>query len=169
MQSRRRIDQVLDPAFIENLGGIEFEELRRRRSLAAEIENELSFHRRMLHGRMDLIRFETRRRRGEESRSLIDALPEILADDMEGRGVGAQSMRYVETIPPMYEALGRRAIDGVLGDDVLLHLGDIDDGDLEEALLGIQDLEGEISEKRRQVHEVEDALGHELAIRYRTA
>ena len=169
MQSRRRIDQVLAPSFVEGLGDLDFEELRRRRALAAEIENELSFHRRMLHGRMDLIRFELRRRRGEETRSLIDALPEILADDTDTREVGPQAMRYVETLPPIYEALGRRDIDLVLGDDVLLRLGDISDDDLSTALEGIQEFESALSEQRRRVHEVEDALGHELGIRYRTA
>ncbi len=167
MESRRRIDQVLDPSFVEELENVEFDELRRRRTLSAEIENELSYHRRMLHGRMDLIRFELRRRCGEEERSLIDALPEILADDTESRSVGPQSMRYVETFPPIYESLGRREIDTVLGDDVLLRLGEIDDEALEGALEGIKELEAEISNRRHRVHEVEDALSRELAHRYR--
>lgn len=169
MNTRRRIDQVLDPSFVEDLGALDFGELRNRRALAADIENELSFHRRMLHGRMDLIRFELRRRVGEETRSLIDALPEILADDTETREVGPQAMRYVETLPPIYEALGRREIDFVLGDDVLLRLADIDDDELAAALDSIQEFESALSDQRRQVHEIEDALGHELGIRYRTA
>jgi len=45
-----------------------------------DLEGELSYYRRLLHGRLDLLNFELRRRSGEETRSLIEALPEILAD-----------------------------------------------------------------------------------------
>src|SRR5690554_5280535 len=114
--TRRRIDQVLDPAFLADLDDLDLEELSRRRRLADDVENELSYYRRLLHGRMDLIRFEQRRRRGEESRSLIEALPQILSD--RERPESPRGRHVVTDLPPLPD-VGRREVDQVLGDDVL--------------------------------------------------
>ncbi|MCJ7779680.1 MAG: aerial mycelium formation protein, partial [Acidimicrobiia bacterium] len=65
---RRRIDQVTDPAFVQDLGLLSMEELRDRRRVLDDLDTEFSFYRRMLHGRMDLLSFEMKRRSGEETR-----------------------------------------------------------------------------------------------------
>ena len=165
MQSRRRIDQVLDPEFIEGAADLDIDELRARRQLAGDVENELSYYRRLLHGRLDLIRFEQRRRSGDETRSLIDALPEILADPESDRS--HRPGRYEIPELPMLPEVGKRDIDHILGGDVLIRIGEIDDEELESALEDITALEAEISEHRREVQTVEDALVEALATRYR--
>ncbi len=165
MQSRRRIDQVLDPEFVQGVDDIDIDELRSRRQLAGEVENELSYYRRLLHGRMDLIRFEQRRRSGEEERSLIDALPEILADPESDRS--HRPGRYEVPELPTLPDVGKRDIDYILGNDVLIRLDEIPDEDLVKALETIESLESEISEHRREVQTVEDALVEVLATRYR--
>jgi hypothetical protein len=164
MQSRRRIDQVLDPEFID-LTGLDLDELRQRRQMAGDVENELSYYRRMLHGRMDLIKFEQRRRSGEETRNLIEALPEILADPDSDRlhRPGRYEVPELPTLPDV----GKRDIDFILGDDVLLRLLDLKDEELAASLATIMDIEVEISEHRRQVQAVEDALVEALASQYR--
>ena len=81
---RRRIDLVTDPAYVQDLGLLPMDELRERRAVLDDLDTELSFYRRMLHGRMDLLSFELRRRSGEETRTLIEALPQILADVIDG-------------------------------------------------------------------------------------
>ncbi|MDH4119746.1 MAG: aerial mycelium formation protein [Acidimicrobiia bacterium] len=165
MNQRRRIDQVLDPGFVSGIADLGIEDVRERRALSGDVENELSYYRRMLHGRMDLIRFEQRRRSGEEKRSLIEALPSILADPESGHRSG----RYeVPDLPPLPD-VGHREIDHILGDDVLIRLDAIDDAGLESALEAIQEIEAEISEQRRQVQAVEDAFVEELAARYRVS
>ena len=83
-QHRRRIDQVLDPAFTADLEELPLEDLRARRNTLDELDTEFSYYRRILHGRMDLLDFELRRRSGEETRSIIEALPEILSDGATG-------------------------------------------------------------------------------------
>lgn len=163
MQARRRIDQVLEEGFA-SVDGLDIEEVRARRQLSHDVENELSYYRRLLHGRMDLIRFEQRRRSGEEQRSLIEALPEILADEpaaTPGRG------RHIATDLPTLPEVGKRNIDHILDDDVLTRLGDIADADLAAALEAVEELERHLSEQRRQVQAVEDVLADELAARYR--
>lgn len=163
---RRRIDQVLDPAFSENLDGVGLEELRARKALASEVENELSYYRRILHGRIDLIRFEQRRRRGEETRKAIDALPEILADQLRNRGTDSARV-FVTDLPPLPES-GRRDIDHILSDDVLAKLDELSDERLSVSLDALLVVERDVSEKRRRVQEVEDRLNEAVAERYRS-
>lgn len=167
MQSRRRLDQVLDPDFTDELAKLDMDELRARRQLAGDVENELSYYRRLLHGRMDLIRFEQRRRSGEEKRSLIDALPEILADPESDRS--HRPGRYEVPELPLLPDVGRRDIDQILGGDVLIRLQDLSNEELVTALEAITSLESEISEQRRQVQEVEDELVDALTVRYRVS
>lgn len=165
MQSRRRIDQVLDPEFVSDVEELDLDEVRARRQLAGDVENELSYYRRLLHGRMDLIRFELRRRTGEETRSLIEALPEILADP-EPTG-NHRTGRYEVPELPTLPDVGKREIDHILGGDVLLRLNELDDDALSSALDAIAEMETEISDQRRSVQKVEDRLVEELAARYR--
>lgn len=163
MPTRRRIDQILEPGFAEGLDALDVDELRRRRLLARDVENELSYYRRLLHGRMDLIRFEQRRRRGEETQSLIQALPQILAD----QPASAHRGRHIVTDLPPLPDVGRRELDSVLGDDVLTRLDEVGDAELASALEAIGEVEADISERRRLVQEAEDALAAHLAARYR--
>ncbi len=74
-QQRRRIDQVMDESFTKGIEDVPIDDLRARRVTCDELDTELSYYRRMLHGRMDLLDFELRRRSGEETRTLIEALP----------------------------------------------------------------------------------------------
>lgn len=167
MPARRRIDQVLDPEFLADIDQIDMDELRRRRQVAVDVEKELSYYRRLLHGRMDLLRFERRRRTGEESRSLIESLTEILADPTRGDGHDPRRTILDTDLPPMPET-GRRDVDAVLGDQVLTKLDSVDDEGLSAALEAVQAIEQEISEKRHQVQQAADLLSAQIAERYRS-
>lgn len=116
---------------------------------------------------MDLLAFELRRRSGEETRSLIEALPDILADGSE-RGPSHYTMpKNLPVEPPDIPMDGRRSIDRVLGDDFLTHLPDIQDEELREIQLMLTDAERDVSEQRRCVYEVLEQLTGEVARRYR--
>lgn len=167
MQARRRIDQVLDEDFLSDIDEIEMDELRRRRQMAVDVEKELSYYRRLLHGRMDLLRFERRRRTGEENRSLIESLAEILSDPSRGDGHDPRRTILDTDLPPMPET-GRREVDAVLGDQVLTKLDSVDDDGLAAALDAVQAIEREISDKRHQVQQVADLLSAQIAERYRS-
>jgi hypothetical protein len=167
MQARRRLDQVLDEEFVEGIDALDLEELRSRRQLAVDVEKELSYYRRLLHGRMDLLRFERRRRSGEESRSLIESLAEILSDPSRGEGHDPRRTILDTDLPPLPET-GRREVDAVLGDDVLANVDTVDDAGLVEALETVEAIEREISEKRQRVQQVADLLAAQIAERYRS-
>ena len=73
VEHRRRIDILLDPDYLTDLETVPLAELRDRRRMADEVETELSFYRRLLHGRIDLLAFEAQQGaggdQGEERRS----------------------------------------------------------------------------------------------------
>jgi hypothetical protein len=166
-QHRRRIDQVLDPEFVAGIDEIQLDELRRRRGICDELDSELSYYRRLLHGRMDLLSFELRRRSGEETRSLIEALPDILADGSDDAPSHFVVPRNLPVEPPDIPTDGKRSIDRVLGDDFLTHLPDIGDDELKAIQVMLTDAESEISTRRRSVYETLEILTAEVARRYR--
>src|SRR5919198_473676 len=59
---KRRIDRVLDPRFVADVEGLALDELRSRRSEAEEEERSISYLRRLLQGRIDILRAELARR-----------------------------------------------------------------------------------------------------------
>ena len=163
---RRRIDQVTDPAYVQDLGSLTMEELRDRRRILDNLDTEFSFYRRMLHGRMDLLSFEMKRRSGEETRTLIEALPQILADGIDGPSRNTIPKDLSLELPELSGA-GNRSIDRVLGDGFLAHLPSLDDGELEEIQTALAETEQQVSTQRRSVYDVYDLINAELTRRYR--
>jgi hypothetical protein len=166
MQARRRLDQVLDEDFVDDIDEIDLEELRSRRQMAVDVEKELSYYRRLLHGRMDLLRFERRRRTGEESRSLIESLAEILSDPSRGEGHDPRRTILDTDLPPLPETGGARSMQSsVTTSSPTRHggrrrtRGSARDGEA---------IEREISDKRHQVQQVADLLSAQIAERYRS-
>jgi len=163
---RRRIDQVLEPGYADDLGDLELGEVRRRRDTAEDVEAQISYYRRLLHGRMDLINFEMRRRSGEEERSILEALPEILASGMI---LGSEpTLRHIETMPPIPSMTGRRLIDKIMDDGVLASLPELSDEEIVEAIERLRDVETQLSGQRRRLHQVIDKLQDEVVARYRS-
>jgi hypothetical protein len=161
---RRRLDQVLEPPFLANLSDLSLDELRVRRDLADTVETELSYYRRVLHGRMDLLAFEQRRRRGEETRSLIDALPEILTGrERTGPGTG----RHLSMELPYLPVNGKRHLDRILGNDLMIRMSEMTEEELSEAASELTELEGEVSGLRQQVQGVLDELQRVVIARYK--
>ena len=163
---RRRIDLISEPAYVQDLGSISMDELRKRRAILDDLDTEFSFYRRMLHGRMDLLSFEMRRRSGEETRSLIEALPQILADGIDGPSRNLIPRDLPLTLPQL-GGNGNRAIDRVLGDDFLAYLPSLEDEELEEIQSALTEAESEVSSQRRSVYDVHDQINAEITRRYR--
>ncbi len=163
-EHRRRIDQVLDPEFAAGLEALDLDELRVRRQVADEVETELSYYRRVLHGRMDLLAFELNRRAGTETRSIIDALPEILGAGERG---GGQTGRLPALLAPDFPAARRRQIDRVLEDDFLSRLPEIEEDELRRIQATLGETEHEVSAQRKAVQQVFDGIQGEIARRYK--
>lgn len=163
-EHRRRFDILLDPEFLADLEKVALPELRDRRRMADEVETELSFYRRLLHGRMDLLAFELNRRTGDETRSLIEALPEILG---AGERAGGQQQRVPQMLAPDLPEERRRHIDRVLGDDFLSRLPECESEELSDIQGVLADTEQEISTGRKAVQHVFDKIQVEIMRRYK--
>ena len=72
-------------------------EVRQLRRRAEQEEVNLSYTRRLLQGRLDIVRRELQRRAENDGRSLVDLLPEILAE--KGRGP-AHGLGRHQTVSP---------------------------------------------------------------------
>jgi hypothetical protein len=163
---RRRIDIVLEPQYLEGLAELEVDEVRRRRDTATDVEAQISYYRRLLHGRMDLLDFEQRRRRGEDGRTILEALPDILA---KGMVLGTEpALKHIETMPPLPSVTGRRLIDKIMDDGVLANLPELTDEEVSEAIERLREVETQLSGQRRQLHQVIDTLQDEMVSRYRS-
>lgn len=162
---KRRIDRVLDPDFIQGLGALEMEELRRRRDLCRAEREYLSLVRRLLQGRRDILQAELERRRtGDRTGSIVDQLAATLADAAVGPSRGEAP---VVTIPEEELTLARRRIERLLSDARLSDLDGMSDEELETAVSRIDEEERAISEARGRVFGVHDALQEELKGRWR--
>lgn len=162
--TRRRIDRITAPDYLDGIETRDAAELRAMRDDCGEEESRFSYNRRLIQGRIDIIGAELERRAGNSSESLIDALPRILADDPGPRS-GAGNARN----SPVYEPgeVGRRSDDRLAADALLSRLPDLTDTELQAELEELREEERRISELRRAVQDRFDALQAELIRRYR--
>ena len=161
---------MVDGAVPRDLSSVEawpIEDVRTTRAELQEIETGLSYVRRVVQGRLDIVNAELARRRDggdpADLRSLIDELPSILGEHLRAPGVGRLPSGVGEgTVDPDLEA--RLDDVAVVGDDLA--------GMATEALAGLGDrlgdLEREVSDRRRELFASIDALQAELTRRYRT-
>ena len=168
---RRRIDRVLDPAFLDDLGSLDDAALHDRRHDAQQEEVDLSYLRRLLHGRLDMLEDERAHRTGERpapprgaARSdaeLVEALTRVLTDEHRvTRGSG----RFL-TAEPSRVGENRREEERVVTDLELSAPAVLDDGALDAAVRRLRDVERTVSEVRRAVQGVEQTLTDELSRR----
>ena len=115
---------------------------------------------------MDLLDFELSRRGGDEERSLLEALPDILA---KGMILGNEpTLRHIEVMPPLPESTGKRLIDKIMDDGVLAQLPDLSDEEIADALEKLRYFESQLSAQRKQLFLVIDKIQDEIVERYRT-
>ncbi|MDQ1485658.1 MAG: hypothetical protein QOJ62_1351 [Actinomycetota bacterium] len=162
----RRIDRILAEGYLEGLPQLALVDVRELRHEAEQEEADLSYLRRLLQGRVDIIRAELARRRGDlgESASIIDQLPRILADEPRSpaRGLGRHAV-----VEPSRVDEHRRLVERLVGDSDLSALAGRTADQLEETVARFGEHEREISEQRRRVQEVMDACAAEITRRYR--
>jgi hypothetical protein len=163
---RRRIDRIQDADFLTALEALPINELRARRVMCDDLDIELSYYRRMLHGRMDLLAFEMRRRAGEEEQTLLEALPRILSEGAYTTNPGLAE-RQVPIEVPDIPSPGRRLVDRALDDGFLARLPSLDDGELRDTHRFLGEVEVGVSQQRRLVYAALDRLQAELTRRYR--
>ena len=157
------VDALLDPGFLEGAERLPMSEVRKLRRQAEQEEVNLSYTRRLLQGRLDIVRRELQRRADKDGRSLLDLLPEILAE--KGRGP-AHGLGRHQTVQPSAPEEFESWVNG-LTDVELSAITELSDAALEKAARALAGAEKGLSERRRGVQQVMDALAGELGRRYR--
>jgi hypothetical protein len=158
------VDALLAPDFLQDVATRPMSDVRRLRRQAEQEEVNLSYTRRLLQGRLDIVRRELQRRADDDGRSLVDLLPEILAEKGRGPAHGLGRHQTVQpSDPEQYEAW----VNGLTPGADLSSVAALPDAKLEKAARGLAEAEKELSERRRGVQQVMDALAGELGRRYR--
>ena len=161
----RRIDRVLAEDFLADLTTAELSEVRAMRAEAEQEEVDLSYIRRMVQGRIDVVRAELNRREGSGGNgSLIDGLAAILADEPRGpaRGLGRHS-----ALEPSRTDSHRRYVEALVANVDLSDVSARSSDELAHAMRTLSEEEQKLSAKRRAVQQVMDACSAEITRRYR--
>ncbi len=160
---RRRIDRVLADDYARGIDRLPMSTLRSRRDEAAQEETDLSYLRRLLHARIDIVRAEQERRTSGAATSVVDQLAAILADNALGPATG--SGRH-QTLEPSRAGAYRRRAEALVGDADLSDVTALSDDTLTDTLASYREQERSVSQRRREVQAVVDAFNAEMARRY---
>jgi hypothetical protein len=169
---RRRIDRVLAPGYLDGIAALDLDEVRVRRAEADQEEVDLSYARRLLQGRIDILKAERQRRQGEGpllpplgtrgDQAIVEALKRILGDERRtDNGLG----RHL-TSSPSRVGEHRREAEAAVADVGGSNLKAMDDVQLDAAIANLSEIETKVSRSRRSVQQVVDALTAEVAKRY---
>ena len=164
------VDEAFNPSYLADLEELSLTELRAKRQACAELETDLSYLRRLVQARVDLIVAESERRHLGLSEpapeALVEQLPQILCEHTHAAGLG----RLPAIFAPAEGAqlsLGAR-VEELLPSDKLESLATLGSDELSELLTRLSDLERDVSGERRALHDIQDRLQEELVRRYRS-
>lgn len=167
------LDVVTDPSFLANLGERDMDELRAVRSRCQALENSLSYVRRLIQGRFDIVGGELQRRRdggdAGDTSELIGRLPDILSEGSRvNAGPGAvRPPSSLEPDPDVTAQLEAK-LDTILAVDDLGNVSEISEEALVNGLTELNQLEDEVSNSRRSLHGIIDTVQAEVTRRYTT-
>ncbi len=157
------LNRVLEPSYLDGLSERTLEAVRETHDEDVELENRVSYVRRLAQGRIDIVAAELQRRAtGGSVDELVASLPAILAGG-EGRS-GAANTRVSKDLAPEELGLDPDAA-RLITDATLADLPDRSVEQLESTLEELRTFEHELSARRRALHSVIDRVERELAAR----
>lgn len=159
-----RIQRLIDPAFVATLDTRGLDDLRAMKTECSEVENALSYRRRLAQARIEILEAEHERRaRGGTVEDLVKDLPRILSAES-----GRSSITDTRVPPPDAPALELHWPDGreqLIADTTLAHLPLLPADELESTLERLRVFERELSDLRSAMHDVIDIVEREIASR----
>lgn len=163
------LDRVTDPAFLADIADADIDVVRRKRQECQDLENGLSYVRRLLHGRLDIVRSELERRRAGAEPAALDEivarLPELLSEGSRSDALPRPPQDLApdgdaEVLVADLDARFPATVLGELPDRSLEELSELGDG--------LAAFEREVSEGRSALHRVIDELHDEIVRRYQS-
>jgi len=165
-EKKRRLDHILDADYLADLRARSTDEVRAMRAETREEEALLSYERRMLHGRLAILKKELERReRGDDAGTLLELLPSILSDQ-DQRGPSRGSLPLND--PNLDFAHPHRRVTKLVSDDTIANLPTLNEAEIRRIIGELEAAEHEVSAQRRPLLDVLDSLNEELARRYQT-
>jgi hypothetical protein len=159
-----RIRQILDPEYLSDLDTLALDDLRAMRSRCSEFELTVSYDRRVVQARMEILEAEGERRaRGGSLDELVADLPRILGAE-SGRASTA-STRVASAQTPSIELHWPDGREALIGDSTLANLPALSETELASTTARLREFERELSEVRHELHAVIDRLDKEIASR----
>ena len=166
-EMKRRLSEIVtDPAYVEGLADKSTEDVRAMRDEANEVENELSFERRLCQARIDILSAELDHRAGKVSGDLISRLPQILADEARADTPSGLPQRPPDFSLPKTTEIPRRRVEEIVGEGALSRLMQMPEEEIRSSLEALAEHERNLSALRKKVHEVLDLLQGEMIKRY---
>jgi hypothetical protein len=156
---------VLEPGFVEGLQALPIDEVRRRRDQALAEREYLSYLRRIVQVRQDILSAEQERRvTGADPGHIVDRLTKVLAEGPP-RASRGEALRFSLSAEEMEDA--DRRVQAILGSHADAPAEGIGDDELAGSLAALTQEERAVSTSRRAVFLVHDALQDELKRRFR--
>ena len=163
------IDELLAPELVEDLESVPMDEVRNRRDQVQEAADELSYLRRLIQGRLDIVHADLERRAGGGGGSVEELVEDlkagrILADKGRPSGFGR--------LPTTMDAPDRRGwiaeeLDSILPPDRLGHLPEVSDDELRRISDDLVELERKVSDRRSSLFDRTNQLQAEIVRRYK--
>lgn len=160
---QRRLDRVLAAGYLADVAQIGDDELGTRRGEAEQEEVDLSYVRRLLQGRIDVVRAE-QMSRADGGGSVVERLTEILADSPREDSGGARGGRYTTREPSSVDQ-HRRRVERLVADVDMDDVQARTDEEIAAALATYASEEHAVSEVRRSVQQVVERCDREFARR----
>jgi hypothetical protein len=168
-------DRVAQPGYLDGLKSRPLSEIRSMRAECGQLEAQLSYARRLVQGRLDIVQAERMRRAAgmppSDLADLVAAIPEMLsprvmASPTSGLRVagGHRSLDIGEHDDPVLEA----ELDAVFAGSQLVTLPAASDEHVASVAEKLAELERDVSQRRRAALDAFDALSAEMVRRFRT-
>jgi hypothetical protein len=160
------LQRVLAPGYLGGLVEVSIGDLRAMRAECTDLENGVSYVRRLAQGRLDVILAETRRRAeggGGDLADLVARLPELLSDGIRAAGSGRVEQELDppdSVVEPLSEVLDR-----AVGPSIMTEVAELGADELSAAVIALHNFEEQLSTSRRSLHHTIDSLNDELARR----
>jgi hypothetical protein len=166
-RKRRLVERIVEPDYLEGLADKSLAELRALRDECREGETELSFERRLSQARIDILTAELERRAGGGGDDdLLSRLPEILATEERVGSEASLPARAPDFSIPRNADVPRRRVEEIVGEQTLTRLPGMATEELRAIVAALAEHEREVSQRRKLVHEVMDAIQSEIVRRY---
>jgi hypothetical protein len=160
-----RTADVLDPTFLDGLPDLPTDEVRRRRDESLAEREFLSYLRRLLQVRQDVMSAERgQRKSGDEPGPLVDRLTAVLSKGGKANGTRGEAIRTVLSEADLEEA--ERQAEAMLP-PLNLETDEMNEDELERGVRSLAEAERAVSSRRAAVIRVHDRLQEELKRRYR--